>query len=177
MDVIFFDNWESIIRTFIITILAYCAMIFLLRSSGKRTLSKMNAFDFIVTIALGSALANVSLNKTVPLLDGVLAFFLLIFLQYLLTYLSVKTDHVKNLITSSPSLLLYKGEILKDVVKKERITKEELYLAARQNGCSSFGEIDAIILETTGDFTVIKNLESEKAPTMQDVKHFELYDR
>ncbi|MBD0377567.1 MAG: DUF421 domain-containing protein, partial [Flavisolibacter sp.] len=72
MKNIFFDSWESIIRTIIITVLAYALLIFLLRTSGKRTLSKMNAFDFIVTVALGSTLATVMLNKNVALIDGVL---------------------------------------------------------------------------------------------------------
>lgn len=75
MKNIFFDSWESIFRTTVITILAYVLLIFLLRVSGKRTLSKMNAFDFIVTIALGSTLATVMLNKNVAFADGILAFF------------------------------------------------------------------------------------------------------
>jgi uncharacterized membrane protein YcaP (DUF421 family) len=65
---IFFGGWESLLRTFVITVLAYVFLIVLLRGSGKRTLSKMNAFDFIVTIALGSTLATVMLNKSIPLL-------------------------------------------------------------------------------------------------------------
>ena len=69
MSKLFFDSWESIIRTSVITILAYILMIFFLRISGKRTLSKMNAFDLIVTIALGSTLATVSLSKNVALAD------------------------------------------------------------------------------------------------------------
>lgn len=86
MTKIFFDNWESLYRTFFITIMAYFALIFLLRISGKRSLSKMNAFDFIITVALGSTLATVLLNKSVALADGVLAFALLIGLQYIITF-------------------------------------------------------------------------------------------
>ncbi len=80
MQNIFFDSWSSIVRTVVITVLAYVSLIVLLRGSGKRTLSKMNAFDFIVTIALGSTLATVILSKNVALIDGLLAFSLLIFL-------------------------------------------------------------------------------------------------
>ena len=59
MKNIFFDSWESVVRTIVITVLAYVLLIVLLRISGKRTLSKMNVFDLIVTIALGSTLATV----------------------------------------------------------------------------------------------------------------------
>ena len=54
MEKVFFDNWETVARIAINTTLAYAAMVILLRISGKRTLSKMNAFDFIVTVALVS---------------------------------------------------------------------------------------------------------------------------
>ena len=162
MDNLFFDGWQSLGRVFIMTILAYIAMIFSLRISGKRTLSKMNAFDFIVTVALGSSLATVALNKNIPLANGALAFILLIFLQYFITWLSVRISKVKNLVTSQPSLLLYKGEFVDDILKKERITIEEIYLTAREKGITDLKNVDIIVLETTGDITVIP-----KAPTLE----------
>jgi uncharacterized membrane protein YcaP (DUF421 family) len=173
MENIFFDNWESTGRTFIITIMAYLVMLTFLRVSGKRTLSKMNAFDFIVTVALGSTLANVTLNKDVALVDGALAFFMLIFLQYLLTWLSVRMKSVKNLITSKPTMLLYKGEVLNDALKSERITIEELYMSARQKGIEDLSQIDVIILETTGDITIMPSVERVEAQTLQDVQKHE----
>ena len=69
MEQIFFTSWTSIFRTLIIGVLAYVGLILMLRVSGKRTLSKMNAFDLIVTVALGSTLATVLLTKSVALAD------------------------------------------------------------------------------------------------------------
>lgn len=171
MTPIFFDSWQSIGRTFIITILAYIILIVFLRVSGKRTLSKMNAFDFIVTIALGSSLATVALNKNVALADGALAFLLLVFLQYIITWISVRKSEFKNLITSQPILLLYKGRLLKDMLKKERVTMEELQMVARKAGMEDLEKIDAIVMETTGDLVVIQNLSSDKAETLNDVQN------
>ncbi|RZJ88157.1 MAG: DUF421 domain-containing protein, partial [Hymenobacter sp.] len=82
MEKIFFTSWESLVRTLVISLLAYVGLIVMLRISGKRTLSKMNAFDLIVTVALGSTLATVLLSKSVALADGLLAFALLIGLQF-----------------------------------------------------------------------------------------------
>lgn len=172
MENIFFDSWESILRTLIITILAYLSMIFMLRISGKRTLSKMNAFDFIVTIALGSSFATVALNKNVPLAEGALVFFLLIFLQLMITWLSVRIRKIKRIVTSQPTLILYKGEVFHEILKKERITIEELNMAARKKGMSQFKDIEAVVLETTGDITVIPKFTSKNADTMKTVKHF-----
>lgn len=171
MDKIFFDSWESVVRTFLITIMAYVGLVILLRVYGKRSLSKMNAFDFIVTVALGSSLATVALNKNVALVDGLLAFFLLLLLQYIITWLSVRVKMVKNLVTSQPSLLLYKGELFERAMKKERITLEELHSVARENGFQNLESVDAIVLESTGDIVIIPTIDpSEKASTLKDVQ-------
>lgn len=169
----FFDNWDSLLRTFIITVLAYVSLIFMLRISGKRTLSKMNAFDFTVTVALGSTLAAVSLNKQIPLADGVLALGLLVFLQFLITWLSVRINFVKQAITSTPSLILYKGHFINSALKKERVTTEEVMAKAREKGYSSLDEIDAMILETTGKITIVANIEDDDISTLKQVQNFE----
>lgn len=161
MDILFFDSWASIARTFLIGIAAYASIIILLRISKKRTLSKMNAFDFIVTIALGSTLATVLLNKNVALADGILGFALLIFFQYIITWLSVRSDKIKNLIKSTPSLLFYKGRFLNTSMKSERITKEEILAGIRQSGIGTIEEVDAIVLETDGSMSVIGKLKDQ----------------
>ncbi|MEX0720246.1 MAG: YetF domain-containing protein [Balneolaceae bacterium] len=170
MENIFFDSWESIGRTFFITITAYLSMVFLLRSSGKRTLSKMNAFDFIITVGLGSSLATVALNKNVPLIEGLMVFFLLIYLQFSITWLSVRTNKVKKAVTSQPTLLQYKGELLEDTLKRERITLEEIHLIARRKGFNELNKIDAIVLETTGDITVIPKMPNTEVESMRFVE-------
>ena len=83
----FFQSWSSLAATAITGVSAYIALIVTLRLSGKRTLAKMNAFDFVVTVALGSTLATVLLSKDVPLAEGVLAFALLIALQFAVAWL------------------------------------------------------------------------------------------
>lgn len=70
--------------------LAYSAMILCLRLSGKRTLTKLNAFDLVITLALGSTLSTVLLDKSISLGEGIVAFGLLILLQYVLTWSSVR---------------------------------------------------------------------------------------
>ncbi|MGV3656827.1 MAG: DUF421 domain-containing protein [Chitinophagaceae bacterium] len=172
MESIFFDSWQSIIRTLVITILAYMALLVLLRSFGKRSLSKMNAFDFIITIALGSTMATVSLTKNVALADGVLAFLLLLGLQFSITWLSVRNKTVKGLVTSTPALLYYKGQLLHSVMKKERITIEEVNAKVREHGYSSLKEVEVVVLETTGDITIIKQADESGQSALQNVKHF-----
>ncbi len=171
MHNMFFDDWQSLLRAFILTILAYVTLIIFVRVSGKRTLSKMNAFDFLVTIALGSCLATVSLNKNIALAEGALVYFTLIFLQFIITWTSVRVKQVKKLVTSQPALLLYKGKLLGDAMKRERITIEEIYMKARAGGLTNLNEIEVIVLETTGDITIISKLEKNNghAETLKNV--------
>lgn len=169
MDKVFFDNWESIWRTLIISVLAYVSLVLILRISGKRTLSKMNAYDLIVTVALGSTLSTVLLNKDVALADGVLTFVLLIFLQYMLTYVSVRSRKINNLVKSTPSLLVYKGRML-DAMMRERIAEDEVYASLRENGYADLQQIDAVVLETDGGLTVIAQVDDMGNPVMSDVK-------
>jgi uncharacterized membrane protein YcaP (DUF421 family) len=60
---LFFESWTGMARVAVLAVCAYALLIFLLRITGKRTLSKMNAFDFVVTVALGSTLATILLSK------------------------------------------------------------------------------------------------------------------
>lgn len=155
-DAPFFDSWDSLLRTVVTTVLAYVGLIVLLRVSGKRTLSKMNAFDLVVTVALGSTLATVALNKSVPLADGLLAFLLLIFLQLALTWLSVRYAFVSKLIKATLTLLVYDGKMLDQAMRQERVHPDEIYAVVRENGLSALDQAYAVVLETDGSLTVIK---------------------
>ncbi|MGM8229082.1 DUF421 domain-containing protein [Cellvibrio sp. ARAG 10.3] len=153
----FFDGWYDVVRVFMVGILAYAALVFLLRISGKRTLSKMNAFDLIVTIALGSTLATVLLSKEVALIEGVAAFMMLIGLQYIITWASVRSHWVENLIKAEPSLLFYEGRFLTDALRQQRVTQEEVLFAVRSQGLPQIENVAAIVLETDGSLTVLQN--------------------
>jgi uncharacterized membrane protein YcaP (DUF421 family) len=104
-----FDSWAGLGRVLLVGTLAYVALVLLLRISGKRTLSKLNAFDLVVTVALGSTLATVLLSKSVALAEGALALALLISLQYAIAWLSVRSPRLEGMIKAEPTLLLHRG--------------------------------------------------------------------
>lgn len=81
-DPVFFDDFDDMLRVLVVGTLAYIVLLVSLRISGKRALSQMNAFDLVVTVALGSTLATVLLSSDVSLAEGILALSLLIGLQY-----------------------------------------------------------------------------------------------
>jgi uncharacterized membrane protein YcaP (DUF421 family) len=166
----FFESWAGLGRIFVVGVLGYVALIVLLRISGKRTLSKMNAFDFIVTVALGSTLGSLLLSKDVPLAEGVLAFAVLIGLQLVATWLSVRSATFKKLIKSQPTLLLYKGELARDAMARERVTEEEVRAAVREQGVSALEDVGAVVLETAGELSVIPGVITERSSSLEGVR-------
>lgn len=165
----FFDSWSGLVRVVVVAPLAYLALIILLRVSGKRTLSKMNAFDFVVTVALGSTFATVILSSDVALAEGVTAFLTLIVSQFLITWLSVRSKAVKRFVKSEPSLLFHQGEFLDRAMKRERVTQEEVLAAVREKGQVALGEVGAVVLETDGTFSILSGASAERS-TLQDVR-------
>jgi uncharacterized membrane protein YcaP (DUF421 family) len=154
---IFFDTWSSFGRVVLVGTLAYAALVVMLRISGKRTLSKMNAFDLIVTIALGSTLATVLLSRSVPLAEGVAALGLLIALQFSITWVSARSDMWKQLVKAEPTVLISQGNVNDDALLRERLTFDEIEAAVRQAGHPAIDETMTVILETDGSLSVLQS--------------------
>jgi uncharacterized membrane protein YcaP (DUF421 family) len=155
MDSLFFSGLEPIVRTVVIGLLGYVGIILLLRASGKRTLSKFNMFDFIVTVAFGSVLASMMLSKSTSLAQGLAAFGVLILGQYAFTFLSSRSERFDKLIKAEPRLLFHHGRVIEKALKDERIARSELDSALRDSSLGSMGEVAAMVLETDGTISVI----------------------
>jgi uncharacterized membrane protein YcaP (DUF421 family) len=151
----FFDDWSGIWRTVVVGACAYAGLVLLVRLAGKRTLAKMNAFDLVVTVALGSTLATILLSEDVALAEGLTAFAILIGLQLAITWLSVRSKVVPSLVKSDPTLLAFQGRTLHQALDDQRVSEEELLQAVRQRGFASVDSVHAVILETDGSFSVI----------------------
>ncbi len=170
MEQYFFSSGATLLRTAVIGVLAYVSLVVLLRISGRRTLSKMNAFDFVVTVALGSTLATILLNKNVTLAQGALAFALLIGVQYAVTWSSVRARWVRGLVTGEPALLLYRGAFLQIALKSARVTEDEVRAAVRSAGLAALDDIEAVVLETDGSFSVVRRAEVPGESSLIGVK-------
>ena len=153
----------------IVGVCAYVALVLLLRVSGKRTLSKLNAFDLVVTVALGSTLATAVLSKDVALVEGVFAFALLIFMQFLVAWLSVRWRAVGRLVKSEPRLLFFRGEFLRDALRAERVTEGEVVAAVREQNFPTLDGVQAVVLETAGTFSVLRQMHGPGPSTLPQV--------
>lgn len=159
----FFDAWYDILRIGIVGTLSYAALILFLRTTGKRTLSKMNAFDLVVTVAFGSTFASALLSADVSLSEAIAAFALLCGLQYGVAFLSVRSERFQRLIKAQPTLLFYRGSFLEIAMREERVTREEVLAAMRGSGAVAPSDVDAVVLETDGSYSVVTGAPASSA--------------
>lgn len=169
MELVFFNGWGNLLRIVIIGLLAYATLVLFLRLSGNRTLSKMNAFDLIVTVALGSTLATVLLSKDIALAEGAVALALLISLQFIITWTSVRFRWVRRLVTGEPLMLFYQGEFLLTSLRQARVTQDEVRSAIRSSGCEDMLEVGAVVLETDGSLSVVKRSSESSHSSLEGV--------
>jgi uncharacterized membrane protein YcaP (DUF421 family) len=170
MKPIFFGDWDTLLRTAAMGIMAYASLVLLLRISGRRTLSKMNAFDLVVTVSLGSTLATVLINEEVTLSQGALAFALLIGMQFVVTWSSVRASWLRKIVTGEPALLLYRGHFLPNALRRVRVTEDEVRAAVRAAGLATLDKVEAVVLETDGSFSVVPKESGSGISSLEDVK-------
>ncbi len=152
-----FDSWSDLGRIAAVGPVAYLALVTMLRISGARTLSKLNAFDLVVTVALGSTLATVLLNSDVSLAEGVLGLVVLVLLQYLVSELSTRSRIAQRLVRSEP-ILVYRSGFLSTAMRRARVTEDEIRQAARGAGKPELDRVVAVVLETDGTLSVLPSV-------------------
>ncbi|QDP20491.1 DUF421 domain-containing protein [Sphingomonas xanthus] len=151
----FFEDYYSLLRVTVVTLVAYISLVAVVRFAGKRALAKLSAFDLIVTIAFGSTLATVLLSKDVAFLEGLLAFVLLAGLQWAVAKLSMQFSTIRKFIRSDPALLVENGQYRLETMASERINKAEVDQAIRSQGIGSLADVRAVVLEPDGSLSVL----------------------
>ncbi len=171
----FFSGWENPIRVLIVGALTYVGLVAFLRISGKRTLSSMNAFDFIVTVAFGSTLASTILPSKPTLVDGLTALALLIALQFVVAWAEIRSTLFHRIVTSHPAIVFYRGAFVEDKMKRERVERGEIMAVIRRNGILDIEAVEAVVLETDGSFSVISR--PDKPAERSSIGNLEIPER
>lgn len=150
-----FDTWSDVLRVSLVGPASYAALVLILHTSGKRTLAKLNAFDLIVTVALGSTLATILLSTDVSWAEGVVALGVLALLQLLVATLTSRLPVARGVLTVGPTLVLQDGQMLHDALRSQRLTEAEVRQAIRGTGIGDVAAVAAVVLESDGSLSVI----------------------
>ncbi len=166
-----FNGWEAVLRSAVMATSAYLVLIILLRLSGKRTLTNLNVFDFVFVVALGSTLADTILSKDVSLAEGLTALFALILVQVFLSWIITRSKTIETLVNGNPTLIFLRGKFLHEMMRRQRVTEEEIKAAVREEGLESLEDVEAIVIETDGTFSVIEH-RGRTPSSLTDVKGY-----
>lgn len=140
----------------------YAAVIALTRAMGLRTFSKMSAFDFAITVAIGSIVASVAIAPDPPLLEGLIGLAALYAAQWTIAALRTRYDWAR--VTDNEPLLLMRGEtILHANLVKANVTKRDLLAKLREANVLRFEQVGAVVLESTGDVSVLHSEHADAA--------------
>lgn len=164
-----FDTWSDVVRTLVLGAASYVTLVVLLRFSGKRSLSQLNAYDFVVTVALGSTLATILLSSDVSWAEGASALLLLAVLQFVVAWSTARWQRLRGVVTSSPRVLLRDGVVDPAALRSVRLTEAEVRQVVRSSGSGDLSSIAAVVLETNGTLSVISGSAMGDASAMSDL--------
>ncbi|WP_272021974.1 DUF421 domain-containing protein [Olleya namhaensis] len=156
--------WETVAGSLIL----FVVIIILTRIIGLRSFAKFTAYDFAFTIAIGSVISS-TLTSSTSVIHGSVAISGLLFLTYIFSTLQKKFPSFSSIISNKP-LLLMKGEtILHDNLKHARIEKPQLIAKLREANVLNFNQIEAVVLESTGDISVLHKSSDASDTKLNDV--------
>ncbi|MEX0647820.1 MAG: YetF domain-containing protein [Balneolaceae bacterium] len=133
----------------------YIAVILFTRLSGLRSFSKMSSFDFAMTVAVGSLIANTITTEDPPFFQALIALASLYILQISVAVMRQKSKFLKNMADNQPLLLMDGSEIITENMEKARVTPDDLRAKLREANITQLNQVKAVVMETTGDISVL----------------------
>ena len=142
--------------TFIRSIILYILVLFVMRLMGKREIGQLQPFELAISIMIAD-LASIPMTESgIPISNGIVPILGLLVMHLLISLINLKSINIRKIICGKPSILIYRGKIDEQALKRERFTINELQERLRGNNVSSIGDVEYAILETSGQVTVIQ---------------------
>ena len=151
------------------TILVLVILFFITKMMGKKQISELNFFDYVVGITIGSIAADISLDIEKNMIAGIAALFIYGFISYIISFVSIKSILARRFFIGVPTVLVEKGKIIESGLKKSKIDVNDLLMVARENGYFNLDEIDYALMEVNGNISFLPK-EKEKPVTKKDMK-------
>lgn len=150
------------------TIVLYTLVLLVMRFMGKREIGQLQPFELVISIMIAD-LASIPMSDIgVPIFNGIIPILGLLIMHLLISFGNLKSIRFREIICGKPSILIYRGEIDEQVLKKERYTINELQERLRGKDVFNIGDVEYAILETSGDIDVILKPE-KRTPTLEEM--------
>ncbi|OCT14964.1 hypothetical protein A8709_12600 [Paenibacillus pectinilyticus] len=166
----------DILTIFLRTVLIYFVVFLMLRIMGKREIGKLSLFDLVISIMIAEIAVFVLEDAAKPLTYGLVPMGTLVLIQVLIAYITLKSRTVRVLFDGKPSVLINKGMIDREEMKKHRYNLDDLMLQLRQNKVMNVADVEFAILEPSGKLSVVEKEVKETAsldPTIKATIRYE----
>jgi len=126
-----------------------------LRLLGKRELGQMNLYDLVLIVVLGNSVQNAMINGDNTLAGGIVSAATLLALSFFLNTVVLRSRRAENFLVGEPAVIVSDGQIVTTNMKREGITRDQLYAALREHGLDSLNQVRMAVLEADGTISVI----------------------
>ena len=145
--------------TFFRAIILYLVVLVVMRLMGKREIGQLQPFELAISIMIADLASTPMTEIGIPLTNGIVPILGLLVMHLLISMLNMKSLKIREIVCGKPRILIYRGKIDVNALKKERLTINELQEKLRSKDVVTLGEVEYAILETSGEVTVIKKPE------------------
>lgn len=150
------------------TVFGIIALFILTKLLGKTQIAQLTAFDFIAAIILGELVGNALFDKEAGLFDIGYVIFLWGAILYLIEITTQKFKRTRFLLEGKPALVIHKGKLIYEEMRKNKIDIDELQQLLRMKDVFAIQEVEYAILETNGDISILKK-SAFQTPTKKDL--------
>ena len=146
-------------------IILYIIVLIVMRLMGKREIGQLQPFELAISIMIADLASTPMTDTGVPIGNGIVPILGLLIMHLLITVINMKSMKAREIICGKPRILIYRGKIDENALKKERFTISELQEKLRDKDIVSIGDVEYAILETSGQVTVIEKPNKRKVIT------------
>lgn len=141
--------------TFFRSIVLYIIVLIVMRLMGKREIGQLQPFELVISIMIADLASIPMTDPGVPIFNGLVPILGLLAMHLLITLLNIKSVNLRKITCGKPTILVYRGKIDEEALKKERFTISELQERLRGKDVFNLGDVEFAILETNGEVSVI----------------------
>ena len=145
------------------------ALFFFTKAMGRKQVSQLNLYDYVIGITIGSVAAEISINFEAKFLNGLIVMGVYTIVSILIAHFTAKSIKLRRFVVGTPIIIIEDGKIIEDNVEKAKIDLSDLLQEARNNGYFYLNEIEFAIMEPNGKISFLPK--SKYAPlTPNDMK-------
>ena len=161
-------DYQTMGSVFIRSIVTIVVLFLLAKVMGKKQISQLNLFDYIVGITIGSVAADISLDLNKSFLDGVICMLVFGLTGALVSYVTLKSIKLRRFFTGTPSIIIENGKIIEEGLKKVKFDINDLMEELRGAGYFNIDEVAYAVMETNGKISFLPK-DGDKPVTKKDM--------